>query len=140
VEITVSESMRVRRILCLQVLYEADSMDRDPVVVLDQRIEEDRISDRGKNFATSIIEGIIHNQAMLDKTIADFAPSWPLDQMPIVDRNILRLAIYEIMIGGKTPPKVVINEAVELGKFFGSESSPKFINGVLGSVMQLAFK
>ena len=99
-------------------------MDRDPVVVLDQRIEEDRISDRGKNFATSIIEGIIHNQAMLDKTIADFAPSWPLDQMPIVDRNILRLAIYEIMIGGKTPPKVVINEAVELGKFFGSESSP----------------
>lgn len=139
-EITVSESMRVRRILCLQVLYEADSMDRDPVVVLDQRIEEDRISDRGKNFATSIIEGIIHNQAMLDKTIADFAPSWPLDQMPIVDRNILRLAIYEIMIGGKTPPKVVINEAVELGKFFGSESSPKFINGVLGSVMQLAFK
>ena len=63
-----------------------------------------------------------------------------MTQMPIVDRNILRLAIYEIMIGDKTPPKVAINEAVELGKLFGSESSPKFINGVLGSVMQLILK
>ena len=137
---TASESMRMRRILCLQVLYEADSMDRDPINVLNDRIEEDGISEKVRDFATGVIEGIVCNRTILDETISNFAPNWPLTQMPIVDRNILRWAIYEIMIGDKTPPKVAINEAVELGKFFGSESSPKFINGVLGSVMQLILK
>ena len=72
----------------------------------------------------------------INTMISTYAPAWPIDQMSTVDRNILRVAIYELLIHGKTPNKVVINEAVEIGKIFGSESSGKFVNGVLGSVIE----
>ena len=70
----------------------------------------------------------------LDSFIAEHAPEWPLDQVAIVDRNILRIALWEFAVNGDTPIKVAINEAVELAKTFGSDSSPRFINGVLGSL------
>ena len=87
-------------------------------------------------FAHNLVEGVLNNQTEIDTIISDFAPSWPITQMAIVDRNILRMAIYEMILGGDTPPKVAINEAVELAKVFGSDSSPRFVNGVLGSVME----
>ena len=84
-----------------------------------------------------LVNGVIQNKEQLDQNIRDFAPAWPLDQISIVDRNILRLAIFEILHDNKIPVKVAINEAVELAKTFGSNNSSRFINGVLGSVSNL---
>ncbi|UCC91017.1 MAG: transcription antitermination factor NusB, partial [Dehalococcoidia bacterium] len=70
----------------------------------------------------------------IDQNIRRFAPAWPIEQIPVIDRNILRLAIFELLCDNKVPVKVAINEAVELAKRFGSDSSSKFVNGVLGSV------
>ncbi len=131
---------RKSRILVLQALYEADSVGHDPMLALKEKVEEEGLSPAGDEFARKLIEGVLANRQEIDKIITTFAPSWPISQMAIVDRNILRMAIYEIMLGGDTPPKVAINEAVELAKIFGSESSPKFVNGVLGSVMATAIK
>ena len=120
----------------MQVLYEADAGSREPMSVLERRMEEDPLSPSAEVFGRSLIQGVLANQEEIDKIITTFAPSWPVDQMAILDRNILRVAIYEIILSEQTPPKVAINEAVELAKAFGSDSSPKFVNGVLGSVME----
>ena len=76
----------------------------------------------------------------IDKNIQSFAPAWPIEQIPVVDRNILRLAIFEILLDNKVTVKIAINEAVELAKTFGSDNSSKFVNGVLGSVSTLVAK
>ena len=138
VESRAPSSRRSIRIAALQVLYEADAVNRDPLEVLARRLEDEPLSGSGKAFARRLVGGVLENREELDKIIATFAPSWPLGQMAIVDRNVLRMAVYELMFGGETPPRVAINEAVELAKAFGSESSPKFVNGVLGSVMETA--
>lgn len=88
----------------------------------------------GAAFASKLTQGVVEYQAQMDAIIARFAPEWPLDQMAVVDRNILRMAIYEFLIDGETPVKVAINEAVELAKTYGSDSAPRFINGVLGTL------
>lgn len=85
-------------------------------------------------FIFELIKGVEDNMAPIDKIIMDTAPEWPIEQITVVDRNILRLGIYELMFAKEVPPKVAINEAVELGKAFGGESSGKFINGVLGTL------
>ena len=82
------------------------------------------------------MRGVLANQPEIDKIIATYAPDWPISQMAIVDRNILRVAIFEILMGDDAPPKVAINEAVELGKVYGANRSPMFVNGVLGSLME----
>ena len=91
-----------------------------------------------EEFALDLIDGVLANREEIDKVVARFAPNWPISQLAMVDRNILSLAIFEMMLGHDTPPKVAINEAVELAKAFGSDSSPRFVNGVLGSVMTAA--
>lgn len=83
------------------------------------------------------MSGVLENKETIDKTISDTAPAFPVEQMAAVDRNILRLAIYELLIDNKVPMRAAINEAVELAKEFGGENSPRFINGVLGSVSVL---
>ena len=80
------------------------------------------------------MQGVVHNQAEIDETIKKFAPTWPLEQIPMIDRNILRLAIFEVLLNNRVPSKVAINEAVELAKTFGSNNSAKFVNGVLGAI------
>jgi len=85
-------------------------------------------------FIFDLIKGVEKNMSAIDKIITTTAPEWPIDQITIIDRNILRLGIYELMFAHEVPPKVAINEAVELGKAFGGESSGKFINGVLGTL------
>ena len=126
---------RHARIVALQVMYETDIVWHDRAGVLERRVEEDSMTPDSAKFAEELVAGVFDNRQEIDKIIATFAPSWPIEQMAVVDRNILRIAIFEIMPGGQTPPKAAINEAVELAKVFGSDSSPKFINGVLGSVM-----
>ncbi len=98
------------------------------------RLEEQPIPDDLRAFAYKLVNGVLANKARMDRIIQEHAPEWPLSQMAIVDRNILRLAIYEFAILEETPLKVVVNEAVELAKEFGSDNASRFINGVLGAV------
>jgi N utilization substance protein B len=136
VKTRVSNTRRRTRIIALQVLYETDAVRHDSSSVLERRIEEDALPSSAEEFANVIVGGVLENRTEIDKIITEYAPTWPIDQMAIVDRNILRMAIYEIMFGDETPIRVAINEAVELAKVFGSDSSSKFVNGVLGSVVE----
>lgn len=86
------------------------------------------------DFTTSIIDGVIEHLSEIDTLIAQYAPSWPISQITLVDRNILRIGVYELKFAKNMPPKVAINEAIEMAKNFGGPSSGKFINGVLGSM------
>lgn len=88
----------------------------------------------GADFASHLVQGVLHNLEWMDTLIARYAPEWPLEQMAVIDRNILRMAIYEFVVSEETPVKVAINEAVELAKTYGSDSAPRFINGVLGTL------
>lgn len=124
---------RARRVI-LETLYEYDIANHDPAEVLEQRLEESPMERAGIEFASRLVQGVIAYQEQMDRLIARFAPEWPLDQMAVIDRNILRIAIYEFLVTDETPIKVAINEAVELAKVYGSDSAPRFINGVLGTL------
>lgn len=130
--------MRVRhraRALALQALFEIDCTGHQPTLVLETRLEENPLPDPGEGFTRGLVQGVQACREELDRLIHVYAPEWPVDQIAIVDRNILRIAIYEILFGDDTPTKVAINEAVELAKEFGSDSSGRFVNGVLGSLV-----
>lgn len=120
------------RSIALQVLFEVDLCGHQPGQVLAERFDERTVDDSLKGFISQIVAGVIEYEQTLDEFIADFAPEWPLDQVAVVDRNLLRIALWEIAVYGKTPVKVAINEAVELAKLYGSDGSARFINGVLG--------
>jgi transcription antitermination protein NusB len=123
------------RSLALQVLYEVDITQHPPGEVFKERLEETPLADELAEFARQIIFGVLPQIKILDQIIAQYAPEWPLDQIAAIDRNILRQACWEFASpGGETPVKVAINEAVELAKLYGSDSAPRFVNGVLGSL------
>jgi N utilization substance protein B len=105
--------------------------------VLQQRLEETPLPGPAADFARRLVFGVLQHRALLDPFIQQHAPEWPLEQMACIDRNVLRLALYEFAVDGSTPVKVAINEAVELAKMFGSDSSPRFVNGVLGALVPL---
>ena len=132
----VFHSRRTTRVAALQTLCEIDSVDHTLDEVLTHARQSWSISGPAGRFLDRLAGGVLENIGEIDKIISKFAPSWPISQMAIVDRNLLRMGIYEISMGSGTPPKVAINEAVEMAKAFGSESSPRFVNGVLGAVMQ----
>lgn len=130
--------MRVRhraRVAALQALFEIDCSQHNPTVVVERRLQEVLLPETGADFARELVKGVHAHQRQLDELIGRYAPEWPVDQIAIVDRNILRMAIYEILLCDDTPVKVAINEAVELAKEFGSDSSGRFVNGVLGSLV-----
>lgn len=102
--------------------------------VLAGRLAEADFDERLEEFVRAIVLGVYPLIAKLDQFIAEHAPEWPLDQVAVVDRNILRIALWEIAVDDQTPVKVAINEAVELAKIYGSDSAPRFVNGVLGSL------
>jgi transcription antitermination protein NusB len=129
---------RRARELALQALYEIDSVGHDKDKTLEYALSDARLSQENKEFVRELVTGVLENMEKIDGYIRKFAPAWPLEQIAIIDRNILRIAIFEILHNNKVPVKVAINEAVELAKAFGSDNSPKFINGVLGSVSSLA--
>ncbi len=122
--------------LALQVLYEIDLVDHPPVQTLQERLEEEKMTDELAEFARQIIFGVLPLREPLDMIIAKYAPEWPLDQIATVDRNILRMATWEFAVQKDTPVKVVINEAVELAKLYGSDNASRFVNGVLGSLAE----
>ena len=122
------------RSLALQVLYEVDIANHPPADVFRSRLAETPLTDELAEFARQIIFGILPLTNELDKLIARYAPEWPFDQIAAIDRNILRMALWEFAVFHETPIKVAINEAVELAKQFGSDSAPRFVNGVLGSL------
>ncbi len=129
---------RKARGLALQALYEIDSTGHSAEGVLKSLLAGEKLTEENDAFVHELVTGVIRNKDKIDLSIKEFAQAWPLEQMPAIDRNILRLAIFEILIDNKVPIKVAINEAVELAKTFGADSSSKFVNGVLGSVSALA--
>lgn len=124
------------RSLALQVLYEVDIAKHPPADIYRSRLEETPLSDELSDFARQIIFGVLPLTDTLDEYIAKYAPEWPLDQIAAIDRNILRMALWEFAVYHNTPLKVAINEAVELAKQYGSDSAPRFVNGVLGALAE----
>jgi N utilization substance protein B len=122
------------RSLALQVLFEVDMANHPPVDAFKSRLEETPLSDELSDFARQIIFGVLPRTQDLDQLIAKYAPEWPFEQVAAIDRNILRIALWEFAVFRETPIKVAINEAVELAKEFGSDSTPRFVNGVLGAL------
>ena len=129
---------RKARALALQALYEIDSVGHEMEAVVSRLLAKGELSEENAAFIRELVSGVIQNREQIDCNIQSFAPAWPVEQIPVVDRNILRLAIFEILLDNKVPVKVAINEAVELAKMFGGDNSAKFVNGVLGSVSALA--
>lgn len=125
---------RKARVVAFQALFEVDEANHDPAASLERRMAENPVPDTHRAFCRSLYYGTLQNLAPLDQAIQHIAPEWPLEQMAPVDRNILRLAAYELLADASTPPKVTINEAIELAKLFGSDSSARFVNGVLGTL------
>lgn len=122
------------RALAFQALFELDATGHNVDDVLGTLFDGSELGPSREEFTRTLVAGVQDNCKDLDVHIQRFAPAWPVDQLSLVDRCLLRLAVYELTIGGDTSPKIVINEAVELAKLFGGESSPRFINGVLGSL------
>jgi N utilization substance protein B len=123
------------RSIALQALYEIDVTGHPVDQVLGERFADIPLEESLINFSSQIVLGVLPIIPQLDAIIAHHAPEWPLDQVAIIDRNILRIALWEIAVSNQTPMKVAINEAVELGKTYGSDSTPRFVNGVLGSLV-----
>lgn len=128
------------RSIVMQSLYEWDFWGKNNQEKL-KEITERNISEFGPGmsdteFIWSLIDGIVGKMEEIDGWIVKYAPEWPLEQITLTDRNVLRIGIYELLFGNReeVPPKVAINEAIELAKNFGGESSGKFINGVLGAI------
>ena len=129
---------RKAREVALQALYEIDFANHEAEEVMTRLLDEGKFTDENAVFARELVNRVIQNRERIDQNIKEFAPAWPMEQIPVVDRNILRLAIFEVLLDNKTPVRVAINEAVELAKMFGGDNSSKFVNGVLGSISTLS--
>ncbi len=130
-----ASARRKGRTITLQALYEIDAAGHDPEVTLERLLEETPLPEAAQGFARNLLRGILSHHQEIDRAVQKAAPTWPVDQMARVDLNILRLAIFEILFDNEVPLKVAINEAIELAKTFGSDNSPKFVNGVLGAIV-----
>lgn len=128
------------RSIAVQILYEKDFYDKESNIeeLIKENISDQDLEKKQKSFVRSLIEGVMQHHQEIDNILEKAAPDWPLERMAAVDRNILRLGLYELMYVDhkEVPPKVAINEAIELGKDFGDPSSGKFINGVLGTIYE----
>lgn len=126
---------RLARHVALQALFEIDAVGHDPERALRYRLEESALAPEQAAFARRLVRGVLQHRAMIDDLIQRHAPLWPINDVAIVDRNILRIGALELL-WGETPPRAAINEAVELGKHFGSDSTHRFVNGVLASILK----
>jgi N utilization substance protein B len=131
---------RRARMLALQALYEIDATGHESEQALANLLENGGLSEENASFTRELVNGVIQNREEIDEHIKRFAPAWPIEQIAAIDKNILRLAIFEILLNNKVPSKVAINEAVELAKTFGSDNSSRFVNGVLGAISTLLNK
>ena len=126
---------RRARMAAVQALFEMDFQQRQTDAVIDERLGEAKLTAENQEFVRSLVRGVLHHKEKIDERIGRAAPQWPLEQIAHVDRNVLRLAIYELMFDDSAPAKVAISEAIELARLLGGATSPKFVNGVLGAVM-----
>lgn len=132
---SINENSLVRRV-ALQVLYEIDSARHGAGNVLTQQMRYYTLSQGASDYLQELVASILERRPRLDRVISHFAPEWPVSQLAIVDRNILRIAVYELCFNEEVPIKVAIDEAVELAKWFGADGSARFVNGVLGAVTE----
>jgi len=131
------------RTVALQILTEWDfnkSLLKSPIEIekICQRYLKEFILEdpEGKIFSKTLVEGVLKNLTAIDACINKYAPQWPIDKITLIDRNILRIGIFELTAYNETPPKVAINEAIEIAKSFGGDTSSKFVNGVLGAAYE----
>lgn len=126
------------RTIAMQTLYEWDFNGRtaDLASLLRENFKQFAPDFSDQGFSETIIRGVTEHRPDIDATITKYAPEWPLEQITIVDRNVLRIGVFELMFSPDVPPKVAINEAIEVAKGFGGESSGKFVNGVLGAIFR----
>lgn len=125
------------RTIAMQTLYEWDFNHRSQKLteVLENSVKNQAVGLEDSSFIENLVKGVTKNFKEIDEIISKYAPEWPIDKITVIDRNILRLGIYELKFSDQdNPPKVIINEAIEMAKNFGSDSSGKFVNGVLGAV------
>src|SRR4030042_1308020 len=125
---------RKARTIALQALYELNFSAHQPNKILARLLQEKPLPDEAADFVRSLVNGVLENKKSIDDIIRKFAPAFPVEQIAPIDRNILRLAIFEVLFDNRVPVKAAINEAIELAKSYGSDTSQKFVNGVLGSV------
>ena len=126
---------RKSRIAALQTLYEIDLSDHSPDEILTRLAQDKDLPEETAAFAQELVTGTLQNKHAIDEIIKKYASAFPIEQIAPIDKNVLRLAIFEILFDNKVPVKAAINEAIELAKSFGSNTSAKFINGVLGSIV-----
>ncbi len=127
----------VGRSIAMQSLFEWDFRGKPTAAlpaIVEHNLQEFGPGLVNQEFTQSLVDGVMDHLSEIDETIAKFAPAWPINQITLIDRNILRIAVFELQFSPTTPPKVIINEAIELAKSFGGPSSGKFVNGVLGSM------
>ena len=134
-EVKPKDLRRKARMAALQSLFAADVKGEGAEASLDWLASEDLLQASTVKFAASLVRGVTNSRPDLDSVIQRYAPAWPVVQLSLVDRNILRIALFELLHTPNVPRKTAVNEAVELAKVFGSDSSARFVNGVLGSVM-----
>ena len=120
--------------IALQALYEIDLTGHAPGTAIEERLSDEPMEKSLSDFVRQIVTSVLPLAVRLDNVIAQHAPEWPMDQVAVIDRNILRIALWEFAVEECTPVKVAINEAIELAKIYGSDSTPRFVNGVLGSL------
>jgi transcription antitermination protein NusB len=122
--------------LALQVLFEVDTSGHVPGEVLERRVTEDPSAPDVVEYASELVSGVLERLPLIDALIQKAAPAWPFEQMARIDRNVIRIALYEALLRPERVPfKVAVNEAVELAKMFGSDSSSRFVNGVVGKIV-----
>lgn len=126
---------RKSRIMALQALYEIDCSSHQAQEVESYLFQKKELDHQIIEFTRHIVSGVSEKKTDIDNLIKQFAPLFPIEQIAPIDKNILRISIFEILFDKETPTKVAINEAIELAKTFGSDTSPKFVNGVLGSII-----
>jgi N utilization substance protein B len=133
-------SRHLCRQIVLQSLYEWDFSEKKKNLekIVEKNVQEFGFDLKDPTFVWELITGVVKHLKEIDEIISKAAPHWPIEQMPVVDRNVLRLGTYELLFGNKeaVPPKVAINEAIELAKGFGGENSGSFVNGVLGAIFR----
>lgn len=125
------------RTVAMQILFEWDFNNRSQKLaeIMERSIGEFAPGiGEDASFIDGLVRGVTKNMTEIDKTIVKYAPEWPIDKITIIDRNVLRLGVYELTITKDVPPKVAINESIEIAKTYGGESSGRFVNGVLGAI------
>ena len=131
---SVVDDRSIARRIALQALYEIDLAHHPVGEVLTIHLQTQKPSRKIVRYVQELVHGVMDNRPTLDEAIRRYAPEWPIDQIAFIDRNILRIAIYEFAVRARTPVGVAIDEAVELAKMFGADGASSFINGVLGAV------